>query len=268
MKDLRNHPLFLFVELVLLGGIGALLVGHLWLAERRADPPPAFEEAVMPIAAMPDLAPSTPLSRTIAAEDASILVRDPYDRSEESASTPQADYFLELEHAAPLGCVGYDESAPYAVTLGRGGNHVVYEVEGNLWVHSHEALALSLVAERGAVRVTFLVKGNVYFLDSLVQRPSDAVTFVALDDDDGTGGYIWLGDVSYGTLAEIDAFLYAEHDIIGAGLDHPTRVRGALAAGDQIMVFDARHGGRGQLVVEHDPRWSSLASGMPGFIGR
>jgi len=269
MRDLRHHPLLLFIELNLLFGIGAILVLHLAMnatvpdSGARAFAAPQVEGSAPPQVQWEE----TPLVNIANERNealAHIFRKNPSDRWRETQATPGDDYFL--EDLAELrrsddDCHG---AAPYRVTLAPRGNRM-YVVHGNLWVHSHEALSLSIAAEDGPARVTFVVLGDIYFLDSFrYERADDAVLFMALKNNEGRGGSIWLGDTGYGTLSHIDGWLYAEEDILGDMLDTPTVVHGAMAAGRYIHVRENAATGR-RLRVDFDERLMGGRGWVPGL---
>lgn len=287
LRELRHHPLILGVELLLLGSIGALLFAHVQWQTKLADAPRAFvteraEEALLErLSLRGSILVNQEFRRHGAvftnddgvvgvevptSSPAHIFQLHPEDRRAAWENTPGLDFFLD-DGAAPSSRRAFGGSAQ--VTLAEGGNDVVYVIEGNLWLHSHDATELILVAADGSpVRVTFVVRGNIYFLDDVsTARPGGAVAFIALPAPSlrATGGDIWLGDLAYGTLSFIEGFLFAAGDIDGALFRGGLVVHGALAAGGEIRV-DAPSGCRGPLLqVEHDLRYARGGDRPPGL---
>lgn len=281
MRDLRHHPLLLFVELNLLLGIGAIVMLHIAAPKRIADRERAFSGPVTEGARPPALRLHEAAVVDVAIEierygvsqwdtaggralqtperyPSHIFRMNPSDRRAETAGTPGDDFFL--EDAFETSCGGEQR---FDVTLSSDGNHRVYLVDGNLWVHSHAALELAIGAEDGPARVTFVVLGDIYFLDSFTYTsPEDAVLFVALPRDGEGGGSIWLGDTGYGTLARVDGWLYAAHDVLGGSLDRPTVVHGGLAAGRYVHIDEDRSR---RLDLRFDERLAGGRGWVPGL---
>jgi hypothetical protein len=184
---------------------------------------------------------------------------NPSDRVAETGATPGDDFFL--EDAFETECGAADEG--FDVTLAPGGNHRVYLIDGNLWVHSRRSLSFTIAADDGPARVTFLVLGDIYFLDSFrYSSDEDAVLFAALPRDGGDGGSVWFGDTGYGTLERVDGWVYAARDILGGSLDRPTTIHGALAAGRYIHIEERADR---RLDLRFDPRLVGGRGWVPGL---
>jgi hypothetical protein len=293
MRDLRHHPLLLFIELHLLFGIAAIVVLHVTFfgkvapTERgdRAFAEPIVESAAPPLLRLHermvvDVAAEFDRHEIRALDDAGgyamhvperfpshIFRKNPSDRVPETAKTPGDDFFLEDAYEEVRNDPFEDGRDPYRATLSPDGNHRVYVIDGNLWVHNHHTMSLSIAARDGPARVTFVVLGDIYFLDSFFYGgPGDAVLFVAVPDHEGNGGAVWLGDTSYGTLARVDGWLYAGSDVLGDDLDTPTVVNGGLAAAGQVRVRQQNEGcHKRTLEVRFDARLTGGRGWVPGL---
>jgi hypothetical protein len=199
--------------------------------------------------------------------EAHIFRKNPDDRASECSGTAKDDYFLEdpyepLETQTNITISGGSKPGP-------SGNDLVYYIDGNLWLHSGAALGYTFEhAEAQGLHVTFVVKGNVYFGDDLHLKDSikDGVTFVTIEDESVPDtGNIYVGDPLYGTLAELNAFLYAEKNIYGnnAGGTSVT-LNGTLAAGNHLLLNEGG-GDRVQNTLNFDDRIETGALTMPGL---
>ncbi len=287
MRDLRHHPLLLTVELVLLFGIGAMLSAHVDWQNKLADAPRAFVSAEAEGALLERLSLQGAVyvngefhhrgrveqgddgvrSVTVPSSSAAHIFRlQPEDRRSAFERTPGLDFFLEDSAAGGLtrGTLGGRE----VILLDDDGNDRVYVIDGNLWLHSHDAHELRFVTRDGApVRVTFVVRGDIYFLDDVRAEGADgSLAFIALPRPGftTTGGDIWLGDLAYGTLSHIDGYLFAAGDIGGA-LYEELVVQGAVAAGGTVHVEQGTPCAPSPLLVRHDLRYRTGADIPPGL---
>ena len=127
------------------------------------------------------------------------------------------------------------------------------------------------------MRVTFVVKGNVYFGDdiTLVNPVKDGMAFIAIEDPlEADSGNVYLGDPTWGTLEEIDAYIYAENDFYDNNLDadgsKKIEIKGNMTAGNHVLIDrDYVHPDgsvdHSKLEVEWDPRVANGKLKLPGL---
>ncbi len=211
---------------------------------------------------------------------AHIFRKNPDNRIEETSGTAKDDYFLEDPHESVITFGG----SGHTITLagvdgepGAGGNDVVYYVDGNLWVHNTTALDFKFNRGATPTRITFVVRGNVYFSDNVLLEDSvtDGVAFIAIEDaDEPDSGNIYLGDPRFGTVERMETFLYAENDFVDVNLSatgsKEVTIVGNMTAGDQVRIerdFVLSDGGtvHSKLAVEFDDRLSTGALELPGI---
>ena len=67
------------------------------------------------------------------------------------------------------------------------GNNKVYYIDGNLWVSNSPAFSFQFQNNTGAdMKITLIVKGNVYLTDNLLydrSKPNDALAIIAIKDE-------------------------------------------------------------------------------------
>ena len=218
-------------------------------------------------------------------EDPSHIFRkNPSDRYDEISGTAKDDYFLEDPHERVTGFSNAGDPG-HTITLsgipsepGSTGTEKVYYIDGNLWVHNGSVLAMRLKHEgTESARVTFVVKGNVYFCDDLVlvNDQKDGLAFIAMEDEKvEDSGNIYFGDPRFGTLSEMHAWLYAENDFYDHNLsaDGSTSVDiyGNMTAGNHVSIerdYATKKGGtvHSKLAVHFDDRISTGEIEMPGL---
>ncbi len=214
---------------------------------------------------------------------AHIFRRNPDDRQEEIDGTVKDDYFLEdpfmsvedadLTHGHTISLSG-TEGYP-----GPSGTNKVYFIDGNLWIHNKQVLTHNLKNDDpDGVKVTFVVKGNVYFCDNVetANPTSDGLAFIAIKDDAvADSGNIYLGDPRYGTLESLHAYLYAENDFIDNNLSASgsatVELVGNMTAGNHVAIerdyVDPDDGSvtHSKLTVTFDDRLSTGALQLPGL---
>lgn len=219
-----------------------------------------------------------------ATNPAHVFRRNPSDRALFTAFTAKDDYFLEDPHetwglAQVLG-------APYDVSIPAAANGKTYYVDGNLWsLNVPMALPTAKFRIKGGgatgTRVTFVVKGNIYFSDnfSYDDAAKDGVAFVAIKDPSvADSGNVYIGGTvpQLGTCTSLDAFVYAEgsireNNLVSTGVGPllgPLTVRGNLVAREKIQVYDELLVLHSQLTVNFDDRLSTGALTLPGIPGR
>jgi len=164
------------------------------------------------------------------------------------------DYFLEdpYEHVN----TGRPDSGDNAtrISLSGGpagkeedGNQIVFFIDGNLWLHNRHTYSFKIQdAEVKGCNVAFVVRGNIILSDNLYYRNinKDQVAFIAVRrEDDPKGeisGNIYIGDEDFGTIAHLEALLYAENNFYDNNLDEEGSqhfdIYGTMLAGNQVRI--------------------------------
>ena len=211
---------------------------------------------------------------------AHIFRKNPDDRTADTSKTAKDDYFLEDPYEALNGSSTLDWSHSTPITLsGIGGKpgvsstNKIFYIDGNLWVHNRNAFSFALVSADGTpVRVTLVVKGNIYISDNIFYQDTDrdGLALIAIKDTAQTdSGNIYFGDPQFGTLEEMDAFMYAENNFLDNNLSASgsarVTVKGNMTAGNQVKInrdFGAQHS---KLTVMFDDRLSAGDMSLPGL---
>jgi hypothetical protein len=211
---------------------------------------------------------------------AHIFRMNPSDRSSETSSTEKDDYFLEDPYEKVRTDKNQNGSDAYHVTLSGGAgkpgddsNNSVFYIDGNLWLHNKNSFSFKFYhPEKDGMRVTFVVKGNIYVSDNLflLNKNKDGIALIAMKDDGvEDSGNIYFGDPEYGTLREMNAFMFAENDFYDYNLDADgssvVTVRGNMTAGNQVDIERDYKGQHTKLAVEFDDRISTGDLDMPGL---
>lgn len=210
---------------------------------------------------------------------AHIFRKNPDDRSSDTSATAKDDYFIEDPYETVRTDPNQNGTDAYHITIsgnggepGPNGNEKVYYIDGNLWLHNKQSFSFKLYTNGEFSRITFVVKGNIYFSDNLFyqNKIKDAVAFVAMEDPDvPDSGNIYFGDPVFGTLEHMDAFMFAENNFYDNNLDaqgsKEVEVFGNMTAGNQVLInrnFDDHHS---KLTVEWDQRILHSAIDLPGL---
>ncbi len=216
---------------------------------------------------------------------AHIFRKNPDDRTSETSGTVKDDFFLEDPYEAVRNyTASYNGRQGHTVTLagvdgepGSDGNEVVYYVDGNMWVHNKPWGRMRFNRGSDPVRITFVVKGNIYFSDdvTVIDQDTDGVAFIAIKDDAvADSGNVYLGDPRYGTVERLEAFLYAENDFIDYNLDEDgskeVTLFGNMTAGNHVSIerdFEKSDGStvHSRLTVNFDDRISTGQLELPGI---
>ena len=211
---------------------------------------------------------------------AHVFRKNPSDRQSEIGSTVKDDFFLEDPYEPVLIDPNQNGTDPYPITLsgvsgeaGPDSNHKVFYIDGNLWLHNLRTYSFGLShSEPNGVQVTFVVKGNVYFSDNFFYAdPSmDGVAFIAIEDQAvADSGNIFFGDPEFGTLQQMNAFMYAENDFYDTNLtaagSSQIAVNGNMTAGNQVLIERNFNGNHTKLTVTFDDRISLGTLEMPGL---
>lgn len=209
---------------------------------------------------------------------AHIFRRNPSDRSSVTSSTDKDDYFLEDPYEPLKADSKQDGSDPYVITLsgtpgnpGSDGNRKVYYIDGNLWVHNNSSFSFRLEAA-DALAVTIVVRGNIYISDNIYygDTDKDALALIAMGDPDvKDSGNIYFGDPAFGTLEQMNAYMYAENDFLDNNLDAlgsaDVVLNGIMSAGNHVSInrdFGLAHS---RLTVNFDERVSAGDVSLPGL---
>jgi len=205
---------------------------------------------------------------------------NPSDRASDINATPKNDYFLEDPYEPVRLDSGMDGSNAYPISIsgisgepGPNGNHKVYFIDGNLWIHNKKTFSFKFAHnEANGVQITFVAKGNIYFSDNVFYSdPSvDGVAFIAMKDSAyEDSGNIYFGDPVFGTLEQMSAFMYAENNFYDTNLDAAgsaqVTVHGNMTAGNHVEINRDYGDQHSKLTVLHDDRISVGDLDMPGL---
>ncbi|MFT7670331.1 MAG: hypothetical protein ACI8X5_003039 [Planctomycetota bacterium] len=211
---------------------------------------------------------------------AHIFRKNPSDRSSDTSGTVKDDYFLEDPYESVSSSSSIIAERATQITIsglggapGASGNDAVYYIDGNLWVHNKKIFSFAMHNSGSEdIRVTFVVKGNIYFSDNVLYEDTDkdGVAFIAIkDEDEPESGDIYFGDPVYGTLEQMDAYMFAENDFRDTNLSDSgsatVTVNGNMTAGNQVLIerdFDGEHS---KLTVNFDDRVASGELMLPGL---
>ena len=216
---------------------------------------------------------------------AHIFRKDPDDRSDETSSTTKSDYFLEDPYEGITGFGFPDGSSGQEITLsgtmgepGASGTDKVYFIDGNLWVHNKSTLRFMFRnTDPDGAKVTFVVKGNIYFSDDvhIEDDSKDGVAFIAIDDPaEPDSGNVYFGDPRYGTLSYMHSWIYAENNFYDNNLDasgsKTVTLEGNMTAGNHVSIMRDFDDGSGnvehsKLTVNFDDRISNGSIVLPGL---
>jgi hypothetical protein len=206
---------------------------------------------------------------------AHIFRKNPSDRAANTSTTPKHDYFLEDPYDAVNTSSTVNVSNATKVSLWSGGSDKVYYIDGNLWIHNTKIYSFALTNPAGgAAKVTFVVKGNIYFSDNILYKDpaQDGIAFIAMKDGAvPDSGNIYFGDPTFGTLEQMDAFMYAENNFydnnLSASGSAKVTVNGNMTAGNQVLIDRDVGSQHSKLTVNFDDRISTGAITLPGLPG-
>ena len=169
---------------------------------------------------------------------AHIFEKNPSQRNPENNTTPGDDYYLEDYFA------GYPSTHDTPISVSPEGNDKVYFIRGNLWINGHPTY--DYVFTTPNVHMTIVVEGDVFLSDDwrFSDPENSGLAIIALkapDDPDGQrSGNIHVGDPIFGTLSEMNAFLYAESTFYDNNLDesgsYEFTINGIMSAGDHVSI--------------------------------
>jgi hypothetical protein len=211
---------------------------------------------------------------------AHIFRKNPSDRATNINSTPKDDYFLEDIYEPISTSNAINAAAGSHITIsgiggepGPNGNNLVYYIDGNLWIHNNNAFSFTLWNATGTpIKVTFVVKGNIYISDNIFYNNAnaDGLALIAMKDSTVTdSGNIYFGDPSFGTLEQMDAFMYAENNFLDNNMSATgsakVTVNGNMTAGNQVNInrdYGTQHS---KLTVNYDSRIWDGTLDLPGL---
>jgi hypothetical protein len=211
---------------------------------------------------------------------AHIFRKDPNDRLTDINSTSKSDYFLEDPYEPVQADSGSTGANACPITLsgvagepGTSGNHKVYYIDGNLWIHNKKTMSFKInQSDASGIQVTFVVKGNIYFSDNVFYKntQTDGLAFIAMKDEAVTdSGNIYFGDPSFGTLEQMHAFMYAENNFVDKNLSATgsavVTVYGNMTAGNKVDIQRDYDGQHSKLTINYDGRVAGGDLLMPGL---
>jgi len=211
---------------------------------------------------------------------AHIFRKDPSDRASDINATVKNDWFLEDPYEPVQSDSGSTGKNACPITLsgvsgepGTIGNHKVYYIDGNLWIHNKNVFSFKINHnEPNGVQVTFVTKGNIYFSDNVFYKDTkvDGIAFIAMKDPKvADSGNIYLGDPVFGTLEQMHAFMYAENNFIDKNLSATgsaqVTVFGNMTAGNKVDIQRDYGSQHSKLTVNYDGRISMGDLDMPGI---
>jgi hypothetical protein len=138
-----------------------------------------------------------------------VIEKNPSSRSMECSSTVGDDYFLE-----PAQVTGGGDSKSATTPLSLGSQRVYY-VDGNVWIHNKQTYGFLLNGQ-----ATIVATGNIYICDNTAYANDESLLgLVALGEYDAgdqlvSGGNIYFGDPSFGTLYTVSALMFAGNDFL------------------------------------------------------
>jgi hypothetical protein len=216
------------------------------------------------------------------ADPTHIFRLNPSDRLSDTSATAKDDFFLEDPYESVNTSSTVNQKNATHITLsgqdgnpGPNGSDKVYYIDGNLWVHNKKLFSFKFANSAGdPIRVTFVVKGNIYFSDNILYEDSteDGVAFIAMEDaNESDSGNIYFGDPVFGTLEQMDAYMYAQNDFYDNNLDakgsKAVTVNGNMTAGNQVKINRDYGNQHSKLTVNFDDRISTGAITLPGLPG-
>jgi hypothetical protein len=211
---------------------------------------------------------------------AHIFRKNPSDRATDTGATVKDDFFLEdpYERVSTSSTVNVANATTISLAgvsgePGASGNHKVYYIDGNLWIHNRNIYSFAFKHnEPNGIQVTFVARGNIYFSDNILYDDStkDGIAFIAMTDDKvADSGNIYFGDPVFGTLEQMQAFMYAENNFIDKNLSATgsaqVTVYGNMTAGNKVDIQRDHGSQHSKLTINYDGRISMGDLDMPGI---
>lgn len=203
--------------------------------------------------------------------------KNPSDRTSDTDATTKDDYFLEDPYETVQVDRDQDGSDAFDLSIPGEANNRVFFIDGNLWIHNRKSYSFKITnPTSNPTRITFVVKGNVYFSDNLFydDPTMDGVAFMALADPDvPDSGNVYFGDPVFGTMRFAESLMFAENNFYDTNLDaagsSQVKIRGNMTAGNQIAIkrdFVREDGGisHTKLDLVFDRRQADGLLNMPG----
>jgi hypothetical protein len=138
-----------------------------------------------------------------------IVVKNPSNRSDETASTAGDDFFFEPASGFSLGS---EKSGGTPLNVGQ---DRIYYVDGDVWIHSKSTYGFILDG-----KVTIVATGDIHISDNIEYANNDSLLgLVALGKYDSSGnissgGNIYFGDPRYGTTYSVSGMMFAANDFL------------------------------------------------------
>ena len=181
---------------------------------------------------------------------AHIFRLNPDDRVVETSGTDGPDFFMEDPYE--VNAVGLYNVTNTPITMSSAltgdpveGNDRIYYIKGNLWIHNRDVLDFVIKhPEKTGIHTTVVVEGNIHISDNFYynNKTYDLMTLMALRDPASpeTTGNVYLGDPIFGTLEEVNSFIYAENDFHDNNLDetgsYQFTINGSMTAGNHVLI--------------------------------
>jgi hypothetical protein len=215
-----------------------------------------------------------------AANPAHIFRKNPDDRAKNTSATAKDDYFLEDPYGKLSSSSKTDPGSASTIHIsgvdgapGPNGNNAVYYIDGNLWIHNLSAYSFTFKNAKGTpTAITLVVRGNVYISDNILynDEKKDGLAIIAIKDAaEKDSGNIYFGDPTFGTLEQMDSFMYAENDFydnnLDAGGSAEVTVNGNMTAGNQVLINRDYGSAHSKLTVNFDSRLASEDLTLPGL---
>jgi len=139
-----------------------------------------------------------------------VFVKNPSDRSAECGTTTGDDYFFEPS----TGFIeGNDKTAETPLHAGQ---DRIYYIDGDLWIHSrNDTFGFDMDG-----KATIVVTGDIHICDNLVYADDQSMLgLVALgkyssSDQLTSGGNIYFGDPTFGTMYVTSGMMFAANDFL------------------------------------------------------
>jgi len=180
-----------------------------------------------------------------------VFVKNPSDRPAECDSTTEDDYFFEPSTGFEEGSYNTAETPLHA------GNNRVYYIDGDLWIHSrNDTFGFNMDG-----KATIVVTGDIHICDNLEYADEQSMLgLIALGkyDDFGqltSGGNIYFGDPTYGTMYATSGMMFAAKDF----RFNTDPITSKSAEPDTGFTINGNFAAMGQVVVERD--WYTEGSG-------
>jgi hypothetical protein len=201
-----------------------------------------------------------------------IFQKNPSDMTTECATTPGNDYFL----TPRTGFVGGTwKTAPTPINIG---TDKIYYVDGDVWVDSKSTYGFTLNG-----KATIVATGNIHVCDNTVYANSSSILgLVALGKYDSSGhlisgGNVYFGDPTYGTLYIFSAMMFAANnflyntDPIGVASAEPSSgftINGNLSALNDVTIIRDWYTSSGttRRPARYNPSTSQWVDALTGTV--